>query len=192
MTQTISIPLGGGSVQLPAGMVIKAALEHAFCSAPSTQDNGTVVPGNGEYWPGEGGFNGGLFQGGDHPYYLIVGDVEFEAEYGGYGRKTEGASCPWDGKANTRDLLADSESHPAAEKASAHQKDGHSDFYLAARREMQVLEANVPQLFSKGYHWSSTQYSAYTACSLDFEDGWQLNSDKTTGRLVRPVRRKFI
>lgn len=161
MTQTISIPLGGGSVQLPADMVIKAALEHAFCSETSTPNAGELVPNTGEYWQGEGGFNGGLFHGGDRPYYLIVADIEFEAEYGGYGHQTEAADSPWDGEANTLALLGDSKDHPAAKKAAAHQKDDHSDFYLSARRELQVLEANMPGLFAKAYHWSSTQYSAH-------------------------------
>lgn len=192
----INFPLGVGSIQLPADMVMQAALKHACgidaghagqVSAPADS-----IPALGEYWPGEGGFNGGLFQGGERPYYLIVADAEFEAEHGGCRHETEGAGSPWDGVKNTQALLADSEEHPAAELAAKHQADGHTDFYLPSRRELQVLEANVSKLFKKQCHWSSTQYSANTASTMDFEGGWQTTSGKSLVRLVRPVRRKFI
>ncbi|WP_236225351.1 DUF1566 domain-containing protein [Pseudomonas pseudonitroreducens] len=155
------------------------------------------IPPLGAYWHGEGGFNAGLVrsEGGGKDYYLIVAvgpEAETKAEWGGYEHKTEGADSASDGRANTRALLADSEDHPAAKWASEFTADGRTDFYLPARRELQIAEANTPELFSKGYHWSSTQSSAYTAYSLGFELGWQYHYAKYYERLVRPVRRKFL
>lgn len=156
-----------------------------------------IIPPLGAYWPGEGGFNAGLLrsESGGRDYYLIVAagpEAEFRAEYGGYEHKTDGADSASDGQANTRALLADSKEHPAAKLASEYTADGHSDFYLPARRELQLAEANAPETFSKGYHWSSTQYSAYYAYLMDFEHGWQDYGGKDGERLVRPVRRKFL
>ncbi|MDT4865165.1 hypothetical protein FQZ97_999530 [compost metagenome] len=128
-------------------------------------------------------------------YYLIVPagpEAEFKAAWGGYDHETEGAGSASDGLANTRALLADSEEHPAAKFASEFAAEGHRDFYLPARRELQLAEANVPELFSKAYHWSSTQFSSVSAYSMDFVDGWQSNRVKDDERLVRPVRRKFL
>lgn len=160
-------------------------------------DTASSVPPLGSYWPGEGGHYAGLVRGenGQPDYYLIVAGgpaAEVRAAYGGHGHETEGADSASDGLANTRALLADSEDHPAAKWASEYTADGHTDFYLPARRELQVAEANAPELFSKGYHWSSTQCSAYYAYYVDFEDGWQGGSVKGDERLVRPVRRKFL
>ncbi|MCY1375525.1 hypothetical protein D9M69_629470 [compost metagenome] len=128
-------------------------------------------------------------------YYLIVpGGTEAESKeaFGGYGHETEGAGCAGDGLANTRALLDDSEDHPAAKFCSKFTADGHADFYLPARRELQLAEANAPELFSKGIHWSSTQFSASIAYGVDFENGWQLYDVKHDERLVRPVRRKLL
>jgi len=160
-------------------------------------DTVSGVPPLGAYWPGEGGHNAGLVRGenGQPDYYLIVAAgpaAEFRAEWGGYEHKTDGADSASDGMANTKALLLDSEEHPAARLAWDYRAAGHADFYLPARRELQVAEANAPELFSKGYHWSSTQYSAYDAYGVVFEDGWQSSGVKVDERLVRPVRRKFL
>lgn len=160
-------------------------------------DTASSVPPLGSYWPGEGGHYAGLVRGenGQPDYYLIVAGgaaAEFRAEYGGYEHKTEGADSASDGVANTKALLLDNEEHPAARLARDYSADGHADFYLPARRELQVAEANTPELFSKGYHWSSTQCSAYRAYNLVFEGGWRHHDGKSNERLVRPVRRKFL
>ncbi len=163
----------------------------------STIETASSVPPLGNYWPGEGGHNVGLMRGenGGRDYYLIVASgpaAEVRAAYGGHGHETESADSASDGLANTRALLADSKAHPAAKWASEYTADGHSDFYLGARRENQIAEAIAPELFSKGYHWSSTQRSADDAYLMDFEDGWQHFYDKYAELLVRPVRRKYI
>ncbi len=153
----------------------------------------SAVPTLGSYWPGQGGYNAGLVRGKDGApdYYLIVPILteQLRAEWGGRGEECEGATSMSDGQANTLALLADSHEHPAAKLASEFTADGHNDFYLPARRELQVAEANVPELFDKAYHWSSSQFSAYNAYYMDFEVGWLTIYDKNYERLVRPVRR---
>jgi len=152
----------------------------------------TSIPAIGEYWPGEGGVNGGLFPGGDKSYYLIVptgSDAEATHEWGGYREELSGASSAWDGQANTADLVSSDTSHPAAQFCAAFERDGHKDFYLMARREASFLEITVPEVFTQAYHWTSTQHSANNACLMDFEDGWLSNVVKSNERLARPVRR---
>ncbi|WDH24994.1 DUF1566 domain-containing protein [Pseudomonas chlororaphis] len=184
---TLSTPDPELALQVLAGMG----------STAKPVSSATGVPAIGEYWPGEGGVNGGLFQGGDRPYYLIVPtgeDAEAELEWGGYGQELEGAKSPWDGQANTAYLASSNREHdhPAAQFCANFERDGHKDFYLMARREATHLEITVPHLFSKPWHWTSTQYSAYYAYSLDFGVGWLRYGDKSSERLVRPVRRKYF
>lgn len=174
------------------GVVLKLATL-AIAAGPAIAASG--IPAIGEYWPGEGGVNGGLFPGGDKPYYLIVptgSDAEAAHEWGGYGDELNGANSPWDGQANTADLVSVDTSHPAAQFCAAFEREGHKDFYLMARREATFLEITVPDLFAKAYHWTSTQRSADSAYTMDFEGGWLYTYGKLYERLARPVRRKFI
>ncbi|MFL1387514.1 DUF1566 domain-containing protein [Pseudomonas tritici] len=174
------------------GVVLKLAAL-AIAAAPAISASG--IPAIGEYWPGEGGVNGGLFPGGDKPYYLIVptgGDAESTLEWGGYGDELKGAKSPWDGLANTADLVGVDTSHHAAQFCAAFEREGHKDFYLMARREASFLEITVPDVFTQSYHWTSTQRSADTAYTMAFGDGWLTNDVKSHERLARPVRRKFI
>lgn len=195
----ITVRQGNITLKVPADTVaqtfISAALAHVGAGQPAA--NQGEAPALGEYWPGEGGHNAGLVRGenGQPDYYLIVPAgpaAEFKGKWGGYEHTTKGADSHSDGLTNTLALLADSAEHPAAKLASEFTADGHADFYLPARRELQLAEANVPELFSKAYHWSSTQYSADYAYSVDFVDGWQSGNGKDGERLVRPVRRRII
>lgn len=176
----------------PDEVVLKLATL-AIAAAPAIAASG--VPAIGEVWPGEGGVNGGLFPGNGKPYYLIVptgADAEGRFEWGGYGNELNGAKSAWDGQANTADLLASDGPHPAAQFCSAFEREGHSDFYLMARREGSFLEITLADVFSNGYHWTSSQFSADGAYTMGFGDGWLDTSGKGHERLVRPVRRKPI
>lgn len=153
------------------------------------------APAVGEDWPGEGGINGGLFQGGERPYYLIVptgADAEATLEFGSYGKELAGAMSAHDGMTNTADLVETDNSYPAALFCARFERDGHKDFYLMARREAAFLEGAVPNAFSQARHWTSSQYSALTAYYMCFENGWLINYLKNLARLVRPVRRKYF
>lgn len=176
------------------GVVLKLATL-AIAAAPAIAASG--IPAIGEYWPGEGGVNGGLFPGGDKPYYLIVptgADAESVLEWGGYGQELDGAKSPWDGQANTAHLASGNREHdhPAAQFCANFERDGHKDFYLMARREASFLEITVPEVFAQSYHWTSSQRSAYHAYFMGFGDGWLYDFGKDVERLARPVRRKFI
>nr|WP_298118292.1 DUF1566 domain-containing protein [uncultured Pseudomonas sp.] len=195
----ITVKQGDITVKVPADTVattfISAAL--AQIGTPSCAVKNHDLPALGEYWPGEGGHYAGVIRGenGQPDYHLIVAAgpaAEFKAKWGGYEHETPGAKSPGNGMANTKAMLADSENHPAATAAAKFTADGHADFYLPARRELQVAEANVPELFSKAYHWSSTQRSANGAFSMGFGDGCQGNVAKRSEWLVRPVRRILI
>ena len=180
-------------ISSPDQAVVLKLATLAIAAEPAITASG--IPAIGEYWPGEGGVNGGLFPGGDKPYYLIVptgADAESTREWGGYGDELNGAKSPWDGLANTADLVKVDTSHPAAQFCAAFERDGHKDFYLMARREASFLEITVPQVFTQAYHWTSSQRSANNAYGMDFGDGWLNISGKSYERLARPVRRKFI
>lgn len=176
------------------GVVLKLATM-AIAAAPTIAASG--IPAIGEYWPGEGGVNGGLFPGGDKPYYLIVptgADAESNLEWGGYGQELDGAKSAWDGQATTAYLASSNREHdhPAAQFCANFERDGHKDFYLMARREASFLEITVPDVFTQSYHWTSSQRSAYGAYYVDFGGGWLHLNVKDFERLARPVRRKFI
>lgn len=174
------------------GVVLKLATL-AIAAAPTIAENG--APPVGEPWPGEGGINGGLFQGCGRPYYLIVptgADAEAKLEFGSYGKEFDGANSPHDGMTNTADLVETDNNYPAARFCAKFERDGHNDYYLMTRREASFLEGTVPQAFSQARHWTSSQYSAYGAYSVDFGYGWLYCHVKGDERLVRPVRRKYF
>ncbi|WP_340052085.1 DUF1566 domain-containing protein [Pseudomonas proteolytica] len=182
-------------ISSPDQSVVLKLATLAIAAEPAITASG--IPAIGEYWTGEGGVNGGLFPGGDKPYYLIVptgSDAEATHEWGGYGQELDGAKSPWDGQANTAHLASSNREHdhPAAQFCAAFERDGHKDFYLMARREASFLEITVPQVFTQAYHWTSSQRSANGAHDMDFGDGWLNYDGKDSGRLARPVRRKFI
>lgn len=190
----------GLRLEVPAETVATTFISAALAQIGAGQQpaaNHGEIPGLGEPWPGEGGCNGGLRRGHDGlgDYYLIVppgADAETKAAYGGYEHETPGAGSHDDGAANTRALLADDAAHPAAKFAASFTRDGHTDYFLPSRRDIQVAEANVPELFSKATHWTSTQYSADDAYTMGFGGGIQDITSKSYVRLVRPVRRRFI
>lgn len=150
------------------------------------------IPPIGSEWPGQGGIYAGLMRGRDgHPdYHLIIAPAESDGElqWGGYGSKST-ATSKWDGLANTQALLEEGD-HPAAEFAASVIIGDHNDFYLPAQAELMLAWANVPEAFSEGYHWSSSQYSADGAFFVGFDDGWTHSSGvKLFDFRVRAVRR---
>ncbi|WP_407604451.1 DUF1566 domain-containing protein [Pseudomonas aeruginosa] len=194
--QLITVSDGPTTLSTPdPQLALRVLTEMCGNTSPAASSSG--IPAIGEYWPGEGGVNGGLFPGGDKPYYLIVptgADAEATHEWGGYGDELSGAKSPWDGQANTAYLASNNREHdhPAAQYCAAFEREGHKDFYLAARREASFLEITVPQVLTQAYHWTSTQRSAFSAYLMDFGAGWLGSNAKHGERLARPVRRKFI
>ena len=153
------------------------------------------IPHIGENWKEQGGINAGLCRGvnGAPDYFLIVpthdiGYIE-KITYGGAGEDEPGAKCEFDGLANTIALCESKHDHPAAQAARSLTVGRHSDFYLPARREAALCYANVPELFAKKWHWTSTQYSARGAWIQYFGVGNQLYNDKDGEFAARAVRR---
>jgi len=121
-------------------------------------------------------------------YGLIVADADLEpCEWGRYGTSVPGASSTWDGLSNTNALRGND--HPAAQAASDHDADGHVDWYLPSKRELQIAQANVSGLFQQGRYWTSTQYSEINAWAIDFEYGNVNNWNKNNEFRVRPFRK---
>lgn len=144
----------------------------------------------GDYWVGQGGFFAGDFLGDDGRIYgLIVADCG-NAQDIGRARHCENGErdlSQWDGLDNTQRLK---NGCPAALMASQHIADGHSDFYLPARRELQLACANVPHLFGdESWYWSSTPYGESTAWAVHFENGYTDYYDRDLEFRVRPFRR---
>jgi hypothetical protein len=154
----------------------------------------SAIPAVGEYWPGQGGINGGFVSArGDVPaHYLIFADKDVGNHEWGNRGKDSGATSKTDGHANSLILLADGD-HPAANAADDYAADGHSDFFLPAAAELYQGWLNCPEVFAQDcWYWSSSQRSAYIAFGMFFGVGVQDLSAKSNELRVRPVRRFFI
>lgn len=153
------------------------------------------VPAIGAYWESQGGVYAGMMRGENRQpdYHLIVPThksvLNHKAAYGGYEVDEPGATSRFDGLANTLALVNSSTDHPAAQWCHSLVVEGHNDLYLPAILECALIAANLPDLFDKEWHLSSSQRSADNAFSLHFEGGFQLNCGKAYELVVRPVRR---
>lgn len=153
------------------------------------------APNIGEYWPGQGGINGGLVAArGDVPaHYLIFAAKDAGSfEWGPRNTDLPGTSKT-DGKLNTELMCFDENDYPAANACAEYTADGHNDFYLPAAAELYQGWLNCPEAFAQdAWYWSSSQRSAYYAFSMYFDDGDQGSYVKHYELRVRPVRRLFI
>ena len=165
--------------------------------SPAAADKALTVPRLGAFWPEQGGINAGLMRGvdGQPDYYQIIasGDAGEVADIAWAGSSCDSgdtaATSKQDGLANTKLLAESALDFPAARWAAGLTLEGHSDWYLPSQRELALCWANAPEAFSKGYHWSSTQYSRYYAWSQTFGDGCQDFSNKSAQLRARAVRR---
>jgi hypothetical protein len=149
----------------------------------------------GHYWPGQGGVFIGTYRDGDNRYHLVLAVSEesiFDAPWGQYGNTIEGEFSAIDGAHNTDLILASEPENIAANRVKNLVIDGHSDFHIAAQKQLMLGHINTPELFEKRWHWSSTQYSACNAWIQDFEDGHTLIGNKVNKRAVRAVRRVLV
>lgn len=154
------------------------------------------TPGVGEYWQGQGGIYAGIMPDyvGTSPYHLVVSaDEAGDVKWGQRGTADGEARSESDGRANTRALLRCGHAHPAAQWAARYEKDGHGDFYLPARRELDMAAAALPDRFSRAqWYWSSTERSADDAQGANF-NGVPLGAlFKSFAGRVRAVRRIFV
>jgi len=149
------------------------------------------IPRIGQPWPGQGGIYAGAIRGaeGQPDRHIVVAAADLgEFAWGDHGKDAPGATSDLDGAANTRTLVAEGD-HPAAHACVEFSADGHSDFYLPARRELALAAANVPEVFAKeGWYWSSTQASRHYAFAQYFEHGRSYWLDEGNEFRVRPFR----
>src|SRR6056297_2404982 len=92
-------------------------------------------------------------------------------EWGGYNYTVSGADSTWNGKQNTIDLKADSQSHPAAAFCDGLTIGGDSAWYLPAPDELELLYRNFKPT-TQGNYTSSTPLHNQT-------NGYNPNSDPT-------------
>ena len=188
-TQNVIILPPHASADALTGMErLMQSIGRAETPAVAGQPDGKPQIGN--YWPSQGGFYAGDMRGDDGTVYgLIVADCGDAKDAGRakWGLDGERDLSQWDGQDNTRRLVNEC---PAAKLATSHAAEEHKDFYLPARRELQLAAANVPHLFGdEDWYWSSTHYGQSTAWAVCFDDG---NTDYCNRRYefrVRPVRR---
>lgn len=153
-----------------------------------------TLPTFGEIVPGEGGRLGAIMRGSlidgvrQADYAIIVPDLpSVHLPWGTRGVEVKNANSMTDGHWNTLAMLI--AKCPPAIHVTELKVDGHEDLYLPARAELQALWANVPELFDKAWHWSSTQSSAYGAFVQVFEYGDSDWNGKDYDYRVRAVRR---
>lgn len=152
------------------------------------------LPRLGAHWPGQGGVFAGIGRGQDGApdYALILATVPTsifkDVEWGKYGQDVPGAKSRHDSHGNTQ-AMADAGSK-LAKLILALDIDGHTDFVLPSKADMDLLVANVPELFEEEWHWTSTQYSAHVAFVQCFQLGgssWLSKGNELQARAVRRI-----
>ncbi|WP_432783682.1 DUF1566 domain-containing protein [Pseudomonas corrugata] len=195
--EMITLKYGDASIKMPTSSLAKLAMASVFAQVlPPAANVQPVeplsVPALGEYWPGQGGLNGGFVpaRGNVPAHYLIFAKADIgEHQWGPRNTDLPGTSKT-DGKLNTELMCFDDKDYPAANACAEYAADGHNDFYLPAAAELYQAWAN--DLISEGVYWSSSQRSAYFAFGMYFVGGSQNHNDKGNELRVRPVRRFFI
>ena len=108
---------------------------------------------------------------------LVPQGPQFEARstaWGSYGKDEPGASCQWDGLANTTALLASENDHPMLQllRDPATPAEDLQGLYLPSLRELKTLFANGCDQFDPDrWYWSSTQFSRHPAFYQLFGNG---------------------
>ncbi len=156
-------------------------------NAPVAAQAAAGRPAIGEYWEGQGGIFAGDFRSGDGPIYGLIVAPEQDIGRAGWGPNGERDLSDWDGLDNTRRLGSEC---PAAKLAAGYTRDEHSDFYLPARRELQLGAANLHDTFGmESWYWTSTPRAEHFAWAVDFERGYTSGSSRVDEFRVRPFRR---
>ncbi len=155
------------------------------------------APRVGEYWEGQGGVYAGVMPDyvGTQPRFLIFSaDEALDVPWGGMGSTEAGAQDTDNGLRNTRHLTGCAQplhAHDAAIFAAEYEKDGHRDFYLPSKRELDVAYETIADTFDrKDWYWSSTEKSktmAYGRNLGDVELPALFKHTKGRARLVRSL-----
>jgi hypothetical protein len=195
-SEMITLKHGQSTIKMPAAALAQLAMASVFAQVLPPAANVQPIapysiPALGEYWPGQGGINGGPVPArGNIPAHYLILATEDVGEHAWGGRGTEsGATSKWDGMRNTEILLTEGD-HPAANAAAKYTSDGHHDFFLGSPADMHQVWVNG--LITTGAYWTSAQRSANGAFYMHFADGYQVSDGKYYELRVRPVRRLFI
>lgn len=150
------------------------------------------LPFFGERVPGERGRLGAIMRGtGNNDYAILVPDMpRVSCQWSTSCRPVVvGAQSLTDGLKNTQSMLAAKQ--PIAllmTKAPFSCWDG---LYLPARAELWALRANVPELFSDGWYWTSTENAlgdgAYIQDFAGVGSLWTIKSNEYFVRFVRKI-----
>ncbi|WP_336235713.1 DUF1566 domain-containing protein [Achromobacter dolens] len=186
MNNMIPLDPGGLRLEIPASTLL-GALSSYLASRPGQPVHQAKI---GEYLPGQGGIYAGDILGDDGIVYgLVASSEDLDGTYAWGPEYGERTASSWDGLVNTIALLGRDETLPAASAAKAYSADGHADFYLPAKRELQIIAANLPHLFQPTPYWTSTPYGSYYAWAVYFESGGVITWSRSGVFRVRPVRR---
>ncbi len=186
MNNMIPLDPGGLRLEIPASTLL-GALGSYLASRPAQPVHQAKI---GEYLPGQGGIYAGDILGDDGTVYgLVVSSADLDGTYAWGPEDGERGASSWDGLVNTNSLLNHGKNHAAARAAKAFSADGHADFYLPAKRELQIIAANLPHLFQPKPYWTSTPFGSGDAWAVFFEGGNVYRWIRCVEFRVRPVRR---
>lgn len=186
MNETIQLDLGGGSrLEVPARIALDALIERL--SSPTRLSRPALI---GNYLPAQGGIFAGDILGDDGTVYgLVIAEDDLPGKFQWSPDEGPIDGSSWDGLVNTNALLRLDSSHLAARAAKNYTTDGHDDFYLPSKRELQLIAANLPHLFQKEVYWTSTPFGSSYAWAVVFEYGCVTHWYRHVEFRVRPVRR---
>jgi hypothetical protein len=186
-------------IEATAVVIAKSMIAHPKNELVQSIENELAsAPLPGQIWPGHGGVYVGIMRSEQHYWNLILAIDPmsiFNGAWGAEGKSIPGADSFTDGLANTQAMIKASHKHPIVEQLGEYNKtgqDGHTDFYLPAIRENNLINIYGQEHVEKVYHWSSTQYDADYAWHQDFSDGTQFIRFKDFERAARAVRRELI
>ncbi|MEA3120876.1 MAG: hypothetical protein QOH33_417 [Paraburkholderia sp.] len=162
-------------------------------TVPTLSIASEAAPEVGQYWPGQGGLYAGIVpvSDGQHSRHLIVSIDEVDGvAWGGSNASETDARSLHDGSTNTWALMVCGHEHPAAQWAADYTKDGHADFHLPSRRELQVAAATMRDQFAPQWYWSSSEHGWATALGHSFgeDDAPRIVESKNVLGRARAVR----
>jgi hypothetical protein len=143
-------------------------------------------------------YDKGTFSNGWRYLEAAPSETEFTAQWGAYNRDVSGtATTAGSGKRNTELIIERlrqlGENSRAAQLCASLNFDGHKDWFLPSKDELNLMYYNLKRKglggFSNGWYWSSSQYSNYFAWIQLLGDGTQVGISKAvTIYSIRAVR----
>jgi hypothetical protein len=81
-----------------------------------------------------------------------------------------------------------SKEFPEVFEALKSQGFNHSQWFIPTQEQLILAYRNVPNEFTSTYYWSSTEFNAYNACSVYFNNGSPTCCTKASTTCVRAFR----